>query len=323
LTFRNRVGIAAGFDKNATALAGTERLGLGFVEVGTILAEPWGGNAVARRVRRLPARLGIWNRLGFPSDGLAQIQPRLEAFSAQQRRGGGTGMVMALNIGPHPGNLMSAANPQSAWEIAVRELTHLVRALHGVADLFVVNLSSPNTRGLRAFLQHEQLASGLFWPLRQELQALDVRASRKAATRLLLKLPPEDADKRPWTQESLSSLVEPLLDQGGCDGFVAVNSSTRLAAEAGEDAGGISGAPLLPIALETIVRLKAITGDRCLLIGCGGITGPNDAVEFVEAGADLVEIYSGLIYRGPMLVRQCALALKGSREQFHPSLGLG
>jgi dihydroorotate dehydrogenase len=305
LKFRNRVGIAAGFDKHAEALPGVERMGVGFIEVGTILSEPWDGAAANPRVKRLPASLGIWNQLGFPSQGLARIRPRLEAFPRARRNG----MVVAANIGPHPGRLAAASDSAECLQIAVRELTHLVVELHAAADLFVVNLSSPNTRGLRALLLHDELATGLLKPLKQTLTTLDESLGRTYPTPMLLKLPPEDPDRQAWSLESLGAIVRPFVDTGACDGFVAVNTSTRLAAEVGEDGGGVSGAPLLPLALETMKQLKRIAGDRCLLVGSGGITSPDDARRFLEAGADLVELYSGLIYRGPALARQCALAL--------------
>lgn len=306
LRVRNRVGIAAGFDKNGVALEGMERLGIGFVEVGTILVKPWGGNSDAPRLKRYPGELGIWNRLGFPSAGLEQVKRNLSAFPRSMRRG----MLVACNIGPHPERVRSSESAEAFFAIARDDLTALVERLHEDADVFVVNLSSPNTQGLRTGLQHHELAERVLLPLQQTIARLDARSGRTKPTPLLLKLPPEDAGKAAWTAESLGALISKVLDSGACQGFVAVNTSTRLAAEFGESAGGVSGRPLLNPALEVIGLLRGMIGPDRLLIGSGGITDPAGAVRMVDAGADWVELYSGLIYRGPGLIPRCARALK-------------
>jgi dihydroorotate dehydrogenase len=303
--FSNRVGIAAGFDKNGVALAGIEALGAGFVEVGTILVEPWSGNDVRPRVKRLLPVHGIWNRLGFPSHGLEQIARNLRAFAALKRRG----LVIGCNIGPHPGHVRAAANLAEYLAIARDELLYLARALFDVADFFVVNLSSPNTPGLRQLLEGEELKDGLLQPVRELLRHFEVKSHHSHFTPLLLKLPPEDASRAPWTVQGLDGVVRPLIDNDVCDGFVAVNTSTSLAQELGEETGGVSGAPLRPLALRTVNTLRQIAGDRALILGSGGIMAPKDSIAFAEAGADLVEIYSGMVYRGPGLVRACARAL--------------
>jgi dihydroorotate dehydrogenase len=127
---------------------------------------------------------------------------------------------------------------------------------------------------------------------------------------LLVKLPPEDADRVPWSCESLKTIVEPLVASDACDGFVAVNTSSRLAAEMGEESGGISGGPLRTMALQVVRHLRHLIGTHRLIVGSGGITNPEHAVEFIEAGSNLVEIYSGLVYRGPGLIADCAVALR-------------
>ena len=165
LEFRNRVGIAAGFDKNAACLAGIERLGAGFVEVGTILVQPWSGNK-RPRLLRLSKQLGIWNRLGFPSHGVEQVARNLAAFPRAARRG----LIVACNIGPHPGNLKSVRSQAEYIAVARDELLHLAKSLFVHADLFVINLSSPNTPHLRTLLQKEQLCSQLVRPIREQLQ---------------------------------------------------------------------------------------------------------------------------------------------------------
>jgi dihydroorotate dehydrogenase len=301
LTFRNRVGIAAGFDKNATALPGIERLGVGFVEVGTILVEPWPGNP-GPRLERLYDRTAIWNKLGFPNDGLMKITPRLAAFPRHKRQG----MIVACNIGPHPGHLKTCNNPAEFLTLARTELCQLVDGLVEHADCFVVNLSSPNTAGLRGMLSDPRLATELVQPLRQHLGEQATRLGRSIP--LLMKLPPDDPNKVTWTRETLEPVITPLVDLS--DGFVAVNTSTRLTQELLQrDAGGISGGPLLPVAIASIQLLRSILGAEKLIIGCGGITQPEHAVQLVQAGAQLVELYSGMIFAGPALPSACARAL--------------
>jgi dihydroorotate dehydrogenase len=306
LRFRNRLGIAAGFDKNAVALAGTERLGAGFVEVGTILVDPWPGNDVRPRIKRLSEVEGIWNRLGFPSLGFKRITKNLKAYPRSIRNG----LVVACNIGPHPGHLKAARNAEEYLTTARLELLQLAQALFEETDFFVVNLSSPNTPGLRGLLHGENLGAGLLDPLRELIRRLDADSHRAHATPLLVKLPPEDADGNPWTDQSLAAVVGPLVDHDSCDGFVAVNTSTRLALAIGEDSGGVSGAPLRATALATVTLLRRIVGDRPLVVGCGGVTRPEDSVALVEAGSNLVEVYSGLVYHGPGLLTRCAAAVR-------------
>ncbi|MBL8822681.1 MAG: dihydroorotate dehydrogenase 2 [Planctomycetia bacterium] len=307
LTFRNCVGIAAGFDKNATALNGIERLGVGFVEVGTILVEPWPGNPKPR-LERLSQVQGIWNKLGFPSDGVQAVLERLKRFPTAKREG----MLVACNIGPHPGHLKQCNSPESYLNVARAELLALVDQLAEHTDFFVINLSSPNTAGLRGLLSDPRLTSELILPVKEKLQTLEQQAGRKLP--LLMKLPPDDPDKQAWTDASLRALVEPILSSNACDGWVAVNTSTRATQTLLQrDAGGISGAPLLPMAIQIIEHLRNIVGPEMLIVGCGGITAPEHAERLVSAGAQLVELYSGMIYAGPGLPAACAQHLQENR----------
>lgn len=307
LTFRNRVGVAAGFDKNAACIRGVGRLGVGFVEVGTILVSPWRGNQVRPRMKRLVDVGGIWNRLGFTSRGLAVAATNLCSVPRERRHG----LVVAANIGPHPGHLKAAATRAEALAIVQKEFETLVNTLYLEVDLFVVNLSSPNTLGLRSLLQSSELCEAVILPMRRRLRQLDEQTQRSWRTPLLIKLPPEDENREGWTRDSLTAVLTPLLTADACDGLVAVNTSTRLALKLlpsiphPELPGGVSGDPLRSEALRVVELVRAIIGHERLLIGCGGIMAPEHARDFLNAGADLVEVYSGMIYAGPGLVSRC------------------
>jgi dihydroorotate dehydrogenase len=308
--FRNRVGIAAGLDKNGVVLRGLAGLGVGFIEVGTVVARPHPGNP-APRLQRLPGQRALWNRLGFPSHGAARIRDRLARTPLAE-------VALAINLAPHPLTLKSAEREGGFLARARAELLEIAQMLHPWGVFFVLNLSSPNTPGLRRQLAGAGFAEELVAPLTAELRRLDAEARRLAPTLLLVKLPPEDADGKRMGPGALSDLVRPLLAPGVCDGFVTCNTSVSLARELvprpeGEAPGGISGAPLLPLAREAMEALTAAAPDH-LRIGVGGILDPADAVALADAGAHLVELYSGLIYRGPRLVRDCATALKGRRS---------
>lgn len=312
--FRNRVGIAAGFDKNAVALRGLARLGAGFAEIGTIVTRPWPGSSERPRLRRLVSEEALWNRLGFPSDGLARIVERLRVLAARPD----TGMCVGCNIAPHPETVRSAMEPSVFFAQARAELDALAAALHPFCRFLVLNLSSPNTPGLRELLFGPAFAEELVGPTRARVTLLDRDAGRSAPTALLVKLPPEDGARSLWTAESLAGVVGPLADPEVCDGFVAVNTSSALALERARDArpespGGLSGAPLHGLAATTLQLLKGLSAPGQLRIGVGGVMAPADAVALLDAGAHLVEIYSGLIYRGPRFVHDCAEALRRER----------
>lgn len=312
--FRNRVGIAAGFDKNAVALGGLARLGAGFAEIGTIVTRPWTGSPDRPRLRRLVPEEALWNRLGFPSHGLVRIAERLRAFAAH----GDSGMCVACNIAPHPETVRGETEPSAFFARARAELAELAGALHPFCRFLVLNLSSPNTPGLRDRLFGPAFAQELVAPARARVAALDREAGRTQPTLLLVKLPPEDGKRESWTAETLAGVVAPLADPEVCDGFVAVNTSSALALKCVRDArpespGGLSGAPLHGLALATLRLLKELAAPGQLRIGVGGVMCPADAVSLLDAGAHLVEVYSGLIYRGPRFVHDCAEALRRER----------
>jgi dihydroorotate dehydrogenase len=309
--FRNRVGIAAGLDKNGVALRGLAGLGAGFVELGTVLARPHGGNPVRPRMRRLVRERALWNRLGFPSEGAARVRQRVAAQPLAD-------VALAVNLAPHPLTVRSAESEPGFAARARAELFEVARLLHPWATAFVLNASSPNTPGLRRQLEGAGFAEEIVAKLRAELARLDAAARRGAPTLLLVKLPPEDADAKPLGPDGLAKLVGPFLARGVCDGFVAVNTSVSLARATvpvpeGEPPGGVSGAPLRPLALEATAALAALAPNH-LRIGVGGVMDPADACALVAAGAHLVELYSGLVYRGPRLLHDCAAALRAARS---------
>jgi dihydroorotate dehydrogenase len=306
LRFRNRVGIAAGLDKNGVAVRSLAHIGAGFVEVGTVVTRPWPGQP-RPRLLRLRESGGLWNRLGFPSHGVARVAARLASTPRVD------GFVLGCNIAPHPLTVRRLGEGGQGLESVREELLELVAALHAYADFFVINLSSPNTPGLRALFQSESVCDALVRPTLDALRAADARAGRRLATRLLLKLPPEESSNRGWTPETLARFLAPFANASVCDGFVAVNTSTRLALSMvplarEERPGGVSGSPLHPLALEVMQMLRSIAPDQ-LRIGVGGIGCASDAQALLRAGAHLVELYSGLVYRGPRLVRECAAAI--------------
>jgi dihydroorotate dehydrogenase len=258
-------------------------------------------------MRRLARERALWNRLGFPSEGAARVRRRVAAQPLAD-------VVLAVNLAPHPLTVRSAESEPGFAARARAELFEVARLLHPWAAAFVLNASSPNTPGLRRQLEGAGFAEQIAAPLRAELARLDAAARRAAPTLLLVKLPPEDAEGKPLGAEGLGRLVGPFLAPGVCDGFVAVNTSVSLARASapmppGEPPGGVSGAPLRAFALEATSALAALA-PRHLRIGVGGVMDPADALALSAAGAHLVELYSGLVYRGPRLLHDCAAALR-------------
>jgi dihydroorotate dehydrogenase len=307
LVFPNRVGVAAGFDKNAAALTGLAEIGAGFAEIGTILTRPWPGNLLRPRMARLEAERGVWNRLGFPSRGVRRVAQRFAEF----RR---TDIQLGCNIAPHPLTLRTASDSGFAARVRA-ELDELVTTLYPWAKFFVVNLSSPNTSGLRGVLFGEGFAQEIVAPTRARIQQLARERKQKWPTPLLVKLPPETPEREPWTPQRMRPLVAPLAQRDVCDGFVAVNTSIGLALakapQARADApGGVSGAPLFAHALAAMRSLVEIAQHDQLRIGVGGISTPEDAVAMIDAGAQLVEVYSAMVYQGPTLLWKLAEAIQ-------------
>jgi len=280
LEFPNRIGLAAGFDKSAACIDALAALGFGFVEIGTVTPRPQPGNP-APRVFRLRAAQAIVNQMGFPNGGAALACERVLA-----RR---SGCICGINIGKN------AATP---IEEAARDYVEALRTVYRAADYVVVNVSSPNTRGLRQLLTPE-LLDPLLAALLQARAELTAQLGRRVP--LLLKLSPDLAD------EELSGIAV-IIRARSIDGVIATNTTVQrpgVGGLAGADRpGGLSGPPLRPLALGVVRALRARLGADVPIIGVGGIDCVAAASEMIAAGADLLQIYTGLVYHGPRLVRE-------------------
>jgi len=289
LVFPNRVGLAAGLDKNARCIDALGAMGFGFVEVGTVTPKAQPGNPKPRMFR-IPQARALINRLGFNNDGLDAFVTNVQRASFRQR-----GRLLGLNIGKN------ATTPigQAADDYGL-----CLDAVYPHADYVTVNISSPNTRHLRE-LQNDAMLDQLLARLSTRRRALQRRHGR--AVPLFIKIAPDLDDAQ------IGQIAELLL-RHGMDGVVATNTTTRRDAvkgmKHGTETGGLSGAPVLEHSNRTIALLRAALGAQFPIVGVGGILSAQDAVSKIEAGADLVQIYTGLIYQGPVLVQQAARAVR-------------
>ncbi len=285
LTFPNAVGLAAGLDKNADHLPALGRLGFGFVEVGTVTPRPQPGNH-RPRLFRLPRHRALINRMGSNNRGVDHLVARLRAARFPG--------IVGVNIGK---------NRDTPVERAAEDYLACLRRVHDVADYVVVNVSSPNTPGLRDLQQGGRL-DALLSALRQEQQRLDLE--RERAVPLVLKVAPDLDDAGIET-------IATAVDTHGIAGLSVSNTTLDRSAVVGEavaeEAGGLSGAPLMTRSTELLRILRDRLGPHYPLIGVGGILSGADALEKYRAGANLVQIYTGMIYRGPTLIEECARTL--------------
>jgi len=285
LRFPNRVGLAAGLDKNADHLDALGELGFGFVEVGTVTPKAQPGNPKPR-LFRLAGHEAIINRFGFNNKGV-------EHLVAQVKKRHYNGIV-GINIGK---------NLTTAVEHALDDYLLCLNAVHGAADYIAVNISSPNTPGLRTLQFGEQL-DALLGPIRQKSRELDTQTGRKVP--LLVKIAPDMSEEE-------VALVAGSIARNELDGVIATNTTVSREAvkddPQAQEAGGLSGKPVFE-ASNTVIRLLRAHLPTLPIIGVGGIDSGEAAKEKMAAGADLVQLYSGLIYQGPALVQQCAKALK-------------
>ncbi len=285
LEFPNRIGLAAGFDKDGVAVDGLGRLGFGFIEVGTVTPRPQHGNPRQPRIVRLSGSGALINRLGFPSVGAPAVAARLRRL----RYPG----IVGVNIGKN------AATPNAR---AVDDYLMCFDALHAHADYIAVNVSSPNTPHLRELQRIEQLKS-ILEPL------LEARSRiRKADSRPLPFFVKISPDLVPSDLAGVADVIRAL----GLEGVIATNTTLRRPNGdqfSGDASGGLSGRPLLQLSLTAVRSLRAALPRQAVIIGCGGVQSADDALQMRDAGADLIQVYSGLIFRGPKLIRELSKAL--------------
>jgi dihydroorotate dehydrogenase len=274
LRFRNPVGLAAGYDKDAVAWRGLAALGFGHIEIGTVTPRPQPGNP-RPRMTRLPEHRALVNRMGFPSDGAVAVAGRLSGRRAP-------GLVIGVSIGP---------NADTPAERRVDDYLELLDRFAPCADYLAVNVSSPNTPGLRSLESAADLRELLdvLVPRRNEWSA---RLDRPVP--ILVKLSPDLGDPGP---------VVRTVEAAGCDGIVMGNTTVTRPEGIGADLpGGLSGTPLGPLARSGLQQVLGLT--RLPVVASGGIVEPGDALDRLASGAVLVQLYTGLVYGGPGLVRR-------------------
>ncbi|MBI5334898.1 MAG: quinone-dependent dihydroorotate dehydrogenase [Burkholderiales bacterium] len=292
LRFPNRVGLAAGLDKNGRCIDGLAAMGFGFIEVGTVTPRPQPGNPKPR-VFRLPQAEALINRLGFNNEGL-------ESFIANVKRARfrSQGGILGLNIGKN------AATPIE------RATDDYLLALDGVmphADYVTVNISSPNTQNLRS-LQSDAALDALLGALQERRRQWEQGNGRKVP--MFVKIAPD-------LDEQQVGVIAATLRKNAVEGVIATNTTLARDAVAGmphaDEAGGLSGRPVFEASNAVIRQLRAALGTGFPIIGVGGVMSGAHAQAKIAAGADLVQIYTGLIYRGPALVPECARAIQRLR----------
>lgn len=287
LTFKHPIGLAAGFDKNALALPAWEALGFSFVEAGTITAQAQPGNEKPR-IFRIPEDEALINRLGFNNDGAERIAARLDRLDCSGRW---PGIPVGLNIGK---------TKIVPLEQAAEDYIFSMKKLYPYADFFTINVSSPNTPGLRE-LQGREALSALLKHLRELNYDLAVKFSNQAPKPMFLKIAP---DLAPGQLDEIVGIAQDFR----LTGIVATNTTTDKSAlkdpKWRSEAGGLSGRPLAKSSTEVIRAISKKTGGRMPVIGVGGVFTQDDLREKLDAGAALVQIYTGFIYRGPGIIRE-------------------
>jgi len=289
IEFPNPVGLAAGLDKDGKHIDALAALGFGFLEIGTVTPKPQPGNPKPRMFR-LPSAQGLINRMGFNNDGVEACVARVRRSQFWQ-----SGGVLGLNIGK---------NASTPIEEASRDYILAMEAVYEIATYITVNISSPNTQNLRA-LQGEEMLRELLGSLDESRKRLSDRYGLRKP--LFLKIAPD-------LDHSDINLIADLLVEFEMDAVIATNTTISRDAVQGieyaTEAGGLSGAPVRNASNIVIKALKARLGNQLPIIGVGGILSGADAREKIMAGASLIQLYSGLIYRGPALVNECAKALR-------------
>ena len=290
ITFPNPVGLAAGLDKDGAYIDGLAALGFGSIEIGTVTPRAQAGNPKPRMFR-LPQAQAIINRMGFNNGGVDAFVANVQRSKFYQDKLG----VLGLNIGK---------NADTPIERAADDYLHCLEKVYPYASYVTVNISSPNTKNLRQ-LQGASELDELLAKLKDAQQRLADQHKRYVP--LALKIAPD------MDVEQIKRIADKLL-QHKIDAVIATNTTLSRDAVAGlnhaQEAGGLSGAPVFELSNAVIRGLKAELGDAIPIIGVGGILSGEDALAKINAGAQLVQLYSGLIYQGPALIRECAEALK-------------
>jgi dihydroorotate dehydrogenase len=306
LTFPNRVGLAAGLDKNAHCIDGLAAMGFGFVEVGTVTPKGQPGNPKPRMFR-LPEAHALINRLGFNNEGLDAFlaNVKLAKFRTNSSKHGGTPMLLGLNIGKN------AATP---IENAADDYLICLDGVYPHADYVTVNISSPNTKNLRE-LQSDEALDALIGTLAKRRAELAQQHHKQVP--VFIKIAPDlDRDQVAVIAATLKRhcVAEGTPASASLWGVIATNTTIARDAVQGlthaDETGGLSGAPVFEKSNEVIRQLRAAMGPNFPIIGVGGILSGADAVAKIKAGADVVQIYTGLIYKGPALVKEAAQAIR-------------
>ncbi len=287
LKFKNPVGLAAGFDKNAEMMGEMANLGFGFVEIGTVTPLPQAGNPKPRMFR-LKEDKALINRMGFNNQGVEVVADRIKLY--RQNVNQNRKLIIGGNIGK---------NKTTPNEDAVSDYIKCFDRLFDVVDYFVVNVSSPNTPGLRELQEKE--------PLKMLLQTLQQRNNKNGVSRpVLLKIAPD------LSNAQLDDIVE-IVIESGIAGVVATNTTIGreglISPKNKNETGGLSGKPLTDRSTEVIRYLSEKSGEAFPIIGVGGIHSAKDALEKLEAGASLIQLYTGFIYEGPGLVKRICKGL--------------
>jgi len=290
ITFPNPVGLAAGLDKDGSYIDGVAGMGFGFIEIGTVTPRPQPGNP-RPRMFRLTAAQALINRMGFNNKGVDALVANVQASDFYQNKKG----VLGLNIGK---------NADTPIERAADDYVICLQKVYPFADYVAVNISSPNTKDLRQLQGASELDALLGAVKAEQLRLAEVH---KRYVPIAVKIAP-DIDN-----EQIKTIADALL-RHKMDGVIATNTTITRDAVKGmrnaEQAGGLSGGPVTKMSTHVIRTLKAELGGAMPIIGVGGIMNGEDAKAKIAAGADLIQLYTGLVYRGPALVRECATALR-------------
>jgi dihydroorotate dehydrogenase len=287
LKFKNPVGLAAGYDKDGIAIRGLAALGFGHIEIGTVTPRPQPGNP-RPRVFRLVEDQAVINRMGFPGEGMLNVASRMSSAVHRQRS-----VILGVNLGK---------NKATPLEQAANDYISLMRTFNELADYLAINISSPNTVGLRR-LQGRDMLENLLGAIAQERQVKPPKGSRHAP--ILVKLAPD------LLEEELDDALDVIMSTG-MDGVIATNTTlgrAGLRSRHQSETGGLSGSPLQVLS-ESVLRqvLKRVNG-RIPVVSVGGIMTPEDAKRRLDMGAALVQVYTGLVYAGPGLAQEIIQAV--------------